>query len=55
MNTLFLCTANKQRSRTAKYVAKANTRLCTEEMLIWADKIYVFEDEHIERIKKYTG
>ena len=75
MNILFLCTANKQRSRTAeelfsaldkantyqsaglsaKYVAKANTRLCTEEMLIWADKIYVFEDEHIERIKKYTG
>lgn len=75
MNILFLCTANKQRSRTAeelfsaldkkntyqsaglsaKYVAKANTRLCTEETLIWANKVYVFEDEHIERIKKYTG
>ena len=75
MNILFLCTANKERSRTAeelfsaldkantyqsaglsaKYVAKANTTLCTEEMLAWADTIYVFEDAHIERIKKYTG
>ena len=75
MNILFLCTANKERSRTAqelfsaldktntyksaglsaKYVAKANTTLCTEEMLAWADKIYVFEDVHVERIKQHTG
>ena len=75
MNILFLCTANKERSRTAqelfsaldkantyksaglsaKYVTKANTTICTEEMLIWAEKIYVFEDAHVERIKKYSG
>jgi len=75
MNIIFLCTANKERSRTAqelfsaldktntyksaslsaKYVAKANTTLCTEEMLAWADKVYVFEDAHVERIKQHTG
>lgn len=75
LNILFLCTANKQRSRTAqellsavnrthqyksaglslKYVNKAGTTLCTVEMLSWADKIYVFQNAHIERIKEYTG
>mgnify|MGYP000630985801 CR=1 FL=1 len=75
MNILFLCTANIQRSKTAKelfcaannnhifksaglskkYVSKANSTLCTEEMLKWADKIYVFEQQHIERIQQYTG
>jgi len=75
MNILFLCTANKQRSKTAeelfsaadkshqyksaglsaKYVAKAGSTLCTPELLEWANKIYVFEDVHIERIQKHTG
>jgi len=75
LNILFLCTANKQRSRTAqellgavnkthqyksaglslKYVQKAGTTICTVEMLSWADKIYVFENGHTERIKEYTG
>jgi len=75
VNILFLCTANKQRSKTAqelfcvvdksnqyksaglsaKYVKKASSTLCTLEMLDWADKIYVFEDAHIKRIKKYAG
>ncbi|ACJ29453.1 Protein tyrosine phosphatase, putative [Shewanella piezotolerans WP3] len=75
MNILFLCTANKQRSKTAeelvgaadksnqyksaglsaKYVAKAGSTLCTNEQLEWADKIYVFETTHIERIQEHTG
>jgi predicted protein tyrosine phosphatase len=38
-----------------KYVEKAETTLCTVEMLSWADKIYVFESAHTERIKEYTG
>ena len=75
MNILFLCTANKQRSKTAeelfsaldkcnkyksaglssKYVEKAGSTLCTEELLAWADKIYTFEDMHIQRITQHTG
>ncbi|TMO56367.1 phosphotyrosine protein phosphatase [Pseudoalteromonas phenolica] len=39
---------------SAKYVAKAGSTLCTEELLQWADKIYVFEEMHIERIREYT-
>jgi len=75
MNILFLCTANKQRSKTAeelfsaankdnqyksaglslKYVTKAGTTLCTPETLEWSDKIFVFENTHIERIQAHTG
>ena len=72
MNILFLCTANRNRSKTAevylskiypshdirsaglsiKLCAKENTTLATIEMLEWADKIFVMEDMHIERIHK---
>ena len=45
----------KSAGLSAKYVKKANSTLCTEEMLQWADQIYVFEQQHIERIKKHTG
>lgn len=38
-----------------KYVEKAGSTLCTEEMLQWADKVYVFENEHIKRIQQHTG
>tara|TARA_Y100000034_G_C6900841_1_gene416626 strand:+ start:2810 stop:3166 length:357 start_codon:yes stop_codon:yes gene_type:complete len=38
-----------------KYVQKAGSTLCSEEMLEWADEIYVFEQKHIERIRVYTG
>ena len=49
--------SNEYRSAglSAKYVNKAGSTLCTEEMLKWADKIYVFEQQHIERIQQYTG
>ncbi|KGJ86987.1 arsenate reductase/protein-tyrosine-phosphatase family protein [Colwellia psychrerythraea] len=39
---------------SAKYVQKANSTLCTEELLKWADQIYVFEQQHIDRIQKHT-
>ncbi|HCP98756.1 MAG TPA: phosphotyrosine protein phosphatase [Pseudoalteromonas sp.] len=38
-----------------KYVSKAGTTLCTEEMLNWSDKVYVFEQSHIDRLQHHTG
>ncbi len=51
--------ANKNRQYksagiSAKYVQKANSTLCTEELLKWADQIYVFEQQHIDRIQKHA-
>jgi predicted protein tyrosine phosphatase len=45
----------KSAGLSEKYVKKANSSLCREEMLQWADQIYVFEQQHIERIQSYTG
>ena len=45
----------KSAGLSAKYVEKANSTLCTEEMLQWADQIYVFEQQHIDRVQKHTG
>ena len=45
----------KSAGLSEKYVKKANSILCTEEMLQWADQVYVFEQQHIERIQKHTG
>ena len=60
MNVLFICTANRDRSPTAEAVFKsvpgwrvrsagtesyAETQM-TEEMLEWADKIFVMEGRH---------
>ncbi|XQW86287.1 hypothetical protein ACOYR1_06045 [Thalassotalea piscium] len=39
---------------SAKYVAKAGSTLCTKKLLEWGDKIYVFEQMHIERIREHT-
>ena len=36
-----------------KYVDKAGTNLCSEDLLDWADKNYVFEGLHIEIITRY--
>ena len=56
---LFRAANNNHQYKSAglseKYVKKANSTLCTEEMLQWADLIYVFEQKHIDRIKEYTG
>ncbi len=40
---------------SAKYTEKSGSTLCTIEMLTWADKVFVFESEHIKRIQKYAG
>jgi predicted protein tyrosine phosphatase len=72
---LFVCSANKQRSKTAddyfsaKYPqlnfdsAGTNLKICnkegtnpiTEEMVQWADVIYVMEKRHKDQINKHTG
>ncbi|PHQ27799.1 phosphotyrosine protein phosphatase [Leeuwenhoekiella nanhaiensis] len=74
MNYLFICSANKQRSKTAEdyFAAKypqvqflsagTNLRLCwqegttplTEDLLHWADRIWVMEQRHLDHLKK-TG
>jgi len=45
----------KSAGLSEKYTSKASLTLCTEEMLIWADSVWVFEEMHIERIKLHTG
>jgi len=40
---------------SSKYVAKAGSTLCSESLLEWADKIYVIEQGHIDRISQCTG
>ncbi len=38
-----------------KYCAKYGSRLCTCELLNWAEKIYVMEPQHIKRITEHVG
>jgi len=45
----------KSAGLSEKYCQKYGTRLCTIELLDWADKIYVMEHMHSERIAKYAG
>ncbi|PAJ74111.1 hypothetical protein CJF42_12420 [Pseudoalteromonas sp. NBT06-2] len=56
---LFSAIDNSNEYRSAglslKYVEKAGSTICTEEMLQWADKVCVFEREHIKRIQQHTG
>tara|TARA_R110002049_G_scaffold1346_1_gene10231 strand:+ start:13120 stop:13446 length:327 start_codon:yes stop_codon:yes gene_type:complete len=72
---LFICSANKQRSRTAEDYfsskhedhdfssAGTNIKICrkegttelTEELLQWADKVFVMEKRHLDQIQKHTG
>lgn len=44
----------KSAGLSEKYVKKANSTLCTEEILQWADQIYVFKQKHIDRIRTHT-
>ena len=75
MKILFVCSANKQRSKTAEdhFTSKSdshkflsagtNLKICrkegttglTEDLLKWADKVYVMEKKHLDHIKKHTG
>lgn len=75
MKLLFVCSANKQRSKTAedyfasKYgsheflSAGTNLKICrkegttelSEDLLQWAEVVYVMERRHLEQIQKHTG
>jgi len=75
MKILFVCSANKQRSKTAedyfasKYDAHkflsagTNLKICrkegttelTENLLEWAEIVYVMEKRHLKQIQKHTG
>ena len=56
---LFRAANNNHQYKSAglseKYVSKANSTLCTEDMLKWADQIYVFQQKHIDRIRTHTS
>lgn len=45
----------KSAGLSKKYVDKAGTNLCSEDLLDWADKICVFEEFHTEIIIQYTS
>tara|TARA_R110001583_G_scaffold182901_1_gene341038 strand:- start:3425 stop:3766 length:342 start_codon:yes stop_codon:yes gene_type:complete len=38
-----------------KYCGKNGSRLCTIELLEWAEKIFVMEPQHVERIIEHVG
>lgn len=74
-NILFVCSANKQRSKTAEdyfaaiypnknfLSAGTNHKVCvregteplTEDLLQWADIVYVMENKHSKLIKEATS
>jgi predicted protein tyrosine phosphatase len=73
-NILFVCSANKQRSKTGedyfskvypdlnfksagtsiKVCEKEGTTPLAEDMLVWADLIFVMEEKHKHLILKHT-
>jgi len=75
MNILFVCSANKLRSKTAddyfsveypmlnfqsagtnhKICQKEGTTPLEEEMMNWADVVYVMENKHRKEINNHVG
>jgi predicted protein tyrosine phosphatase len=75
INFLFVCSANKQRSKTGEdyfsglypnlnfQSGGTNLRICqregtnpvTEELLVWADVVFVMESRHAQLIKEATS
>lgn len=55
----FRSTNNKHKYKSAglseKLCKQYNTRLCSIELLEWADRVYVMEAMHIDRITLHTG
>ena len=45
----------KSAGLSQKYCQKYGTTLCTIELLRWADKIFVMEDIHVQRIAEHAG
>jgi predicted protein tyrosine phosphatase len=45
----------KSAGLSEKYCKKHRTTLCTTELLDWADKVFVMETMHTQRISDYAG
>lgn len=45
----------KSAGLSQKYCQKYGTTLCTTELLEWADKVFVMEDMHVQRIAEHGG
>jgi len=65
MNLLFLCNQNENRSLTAQHLFEGNVpheiksagfysekTPVTKDILQWADAIFVFEEAHVDKLKK---
>lgn len=75
MNILFVCSANKLRSKTGEdyfsehypkinfQSAGTNQKICNkegtvflkEDMLVWADIVFVMENKHLKQINEVTS
>lgn len=38
-----------------KYCSQHQTTLCTVAMLEWADRVFVMEQAHLDRLREYSG
>jgi predicted protein tyrosine phosphatase len=45
----------KSAGLSQKYCQKYSTTLCTIELLVWADKVFVMEAMHQQRIAEHAG
>ena len=45
----------KSAGLSQKYCQKYGTTLCSLELLDWADKIFVMEDVHVQRLVEHVG
>lgn len=45
----------KSAGLSEKYCKQHKTTVCTTELLGWADKVFVMENMHIQRIEEHAG
>ncbi|NRQ44489.1 phosphotyrosine protein phosphatase [Rheinheimera sp. YQF-2] len=45
----------KSAGLSQKYCQRYGTTLCTIELLKWAEKVFVMEETHVQRIAEHTG
>lgn len=45
----------KSAGLSEKYCKQHGTTVCTTELLDWADKVFVMETMHLQRIEEYAG
>jgi predicted protein tyrosine phosphatase len=45
----------KSAGLSQRYCLKHGTTLCSIELLAWADRVFVMEDMHVQRIAEHAG